>query len=108
MGHGPDPHPFRRRTWLAEALEDRERELRFRQRPADARTRLRARSEVSRSGQSFDEVSCPRRPGEAMATPGFLPASHRAGGPGFLDVGDIQLTADIAWNGFGAEDEDTD
>ena len=38
----------------------------------------------------------------------LLDRYHWINSEGFLDVGDIQLTADIAWNGFGAEDEDTD
>ena len=38
----------------------------------------------------------------------LLDRYHWINSEGFLDVGDIQLTADIAWNGFGAEDEGTD
>ena len=38
----------------------------------------------------------------------LLDRYHWINSEGFFDVGDIQLTADIAWNGFGAEDEDTD
>lgn len=38
----------------------------------------------------------------------LLDRYHWINSEGFLDVGDIQLTADIAWNEFWAEDEDTD
>ena len=38
----------------------------------------------------------------------LLDRYHWINSEGFLDVGDIQLTAYIAWNEFWAEDEDTD
>lgn len=33
---------------------------------------------------------------------------HWINSEGFLSVGDLKLAADIAWNGFGVEDEDDD